>query len=225
MTFASCSSCVLPGGFFASCACDDPQIVRRDLIARVDLDDQLELPLRAAADRRGYRRSARRTSIAARKAGPGRARAARSRREKAARGRTFMEPLWRKCATKVHDARGKEALLARSRLLFSPARCHIPLPIVTPLCSAVVYAFAALTLKRATGGGTGPWRVSFVANWVQAMVFLPFWIFGKGGAFSWPHAGAGRAHRRASFSSGKSSPFSRSAAATSRSRPPCSGPR
>lgn len=64
---------------------------------------------------------------------------------------------------------------------------QLPLPIVIPLGAAFVYAFAALVLKRATAGGTGPWRVSFVANWAQAAAFAPFLIFGHGAPFTWAH--------------------------------------
>ena len=51
----------------------------------------------------------------------------------------------------------------------------LPLPVLTPLTAAFVYAFAALTLKRATAGGTGPWRVSFVVNFTLShfVVFRP----------------------------------------------------
>ena len=60
------------------------------------------------------------------------------------------------------------------------------LPILLPLASGFVYAIAALTLKRATERGIGPWRVSFVTNWIQALIFAPYWLTG-GGAFAWLH--------------------------------------
>jgi drug/metabolite transporter (DMT)-like permease len=47
---------------------------------------------------------------------------------------------------------------------------------VLPLCSALGYAFAALMLKRATERGAGPWRVTFITNWVAAAVFSPWWL-------------------------------------------------
>ena len=53
---------------------------------------------------------------------------------------------------------------------------HLP-PLLIPLLSAIGYAFAALILKRATQAGSGPWRVSFVANCVQAAVFSLLWLF------------------------------------------------
>jgi drug/metabolite transporter (DMT)-like permease len=62
---------------------------------------------------------------------------------------------------------------------------HPTLPFVLPLVSAFVYAFAALMLKRATERGIGPWRVSFVTNWIQCLFFLPFWLTG-GASFAWP---------------------------------------
>jgi drug/metabolite transporter (DMT)-like permease len=61
---------------------------------------------------------------------------------------------------------------------------HPPLPLLVPLGSALIYAFAALTLKRATGRGIGPWRVSFVTNWIQAAIFAPYWLTGSQ-PFSW----------------------------------------
>lgn len=65
---------------------------------------------------------------------------------------------------------------------------HEHLPIIVPLCSALLYAVAALMLKRATEHGIGPWRVSFITNWIQAAVFAPFWLLG-GSAFAWSHLG------------------------------------
>jgi drug/metabolite transporter (DMT)-like permease len=61
-----------------------------------------------------------------------------------------------------------------------------PLHVAAPLMSASIYAFAAMALKRATANGAGPWRVSFVTNWVQACLFAPVWLLG-GGAFAWTH--------------------------------------
>ncbi len=52
-----------------------------------------------------------------------------------------------------------------------------PTPLLLPLLSAFGYAFAALMLKRATQGGGGPWRVSFLTNCVQAAVFSVLWLF------------------------------------------------
>lgn len=55
---------------------------------------------------------------------------------------------------------------------------HLPLPILIPLCSALVYAFAAMMLKRATVNLHGPWRVTFVTNITLALFFAPFWLVG-----------------------------------------------
>lgn len=52
---------------------------------------------------------------------------------------------------------------------------HLP-PLSIPLLSALGYAVAALLLKRATTGGAGPWRVSFVTNWLQAAIFSLLWL-------------------------------------------------
>ena len=49
-------------------------------------------------------------------------------------------------------------------------------PLSIPLLSALGYALAALMLKRATTDGAGPWRVSFLTNWVQAAVFSLLWL-------------------------------------------------
>jgi drug/metabolite transporter (DMT)-like permease len=51
-----------------------------------------------------------------------------------------------------------------------------PLATILPLCAALGYAFAALMLKRATGRGAGPWRVTFITNWAAAAVFSPWWF-------------------------------------------------
>jgi drug/metabolite transporter (DMT)-like permease len=55
-----------------------------------------------------------------------------------------------------------------------------------PLCSAVGYAFAALMLKRATEGGVGPWRVTFLVNCTAALTFAPWWFWGTA-PFEWHH--------------------------------------
>jgi drug/metabolite transporter (DMT)-like permease len=47
---------------------------------------------------------------------------------------------------------------------------------ILPLLSALGYAFAALMLKRATERGAGPWRITFITNWVAATVFTPWWF-------------------------------------------------
>jgi len=60
------------------------------------------------------------------------------------------------------------------------------LPILLPLLSGFLYAIAALMLKRATERGIGPWRVSFVTSWIQALIFAPYWLAGAQ-AFSWLH--------------------------------------
>jgi drug/metabolite transporter (DMT)-like permease len=59
-----------------------------------------------------------------------------------------------------------------------------PLATILPLCAALGYAFAALMLKRATERGAGPWRITFITNWVAAAVFAPWW-FAPQLPFSW----------------------------------------
>jgi drug/metabolite transporter (DMT)-like permease len=48
-----------------------------------------------------------------------------------------------------------------------------------PLGSGFVYAVAALMLKRGSEGA-GPWRVTFVVNWVIALVFSVGWLLSGG---------------------------------------------
>ena len=55
-----------------------------------------------------------------------------------------------------------------------------------PLCSALGYSFAALMLKRATEGGVGPWRVTFIVNCTAALTFAPWWFTGTA-PFEWVH--------------------------------------
>ncbi|MHA3770655.1 EamA family transporter [Verrucomicrobiota bacterium sgz303538] len=62
----------------------------------------------------------------------------------------------------------------------------LPFHLLVPLTSGAVYAVAALFLKRSTEGGAGPWRTAFITNWVQAIVFAPFWLLG-GEPFAWDH--------------------------------------
>jgi drug/metabolite transporter (DMT)-like permease len=57
------------------------------------------------------------------------------------------------------------------------ARMSFPSPLLVPLASALGYPIAALMLKRATEGGTGPWRITFVTNWVLAACFSVLWLF------------------------------------------------
>lgn len=45
-----------------------------------------------------------------------------------------------------------------------------------PLASGLGYAVAAMMLKRGSEGA-GPWRVTFVVNWVMALVFSIGWLF------------------------------------------------
>ncbi len=64
----------------------------------------------------------------------------------------------------------------------------MPLDVLLPLLAGLVYAVAAMILKRATDGGVGPWRAMFVTNWTNAIVLGLWWL--KGGApFEWVHFG------------------------------------
>ena len=61
----------------------------------------------------------------------------------------------------------------------------LPAPLLIPLGSGLGYALAAMMLKRATEDGSGPWRVSFITNWVLAAVFSLWWLVPTEHAFSW----------------------------------------
>ena len=60
------------------------------------------------------------------------------------------------------------------------------LPVIIPLVVAMLYALAALFLKRANDGLTEPWRLTFVVNWIMGAVFSGFLVLG-GSAFTWQH--------------------------------------
>jgi drug/metabolite transporter (DMT)-like permease len=64
----------------------------------------------------------------------------------------------------------------------------LPPATILPLLSALGYTFAALMLKRATERGVGAWRITFITNWVAAVVFAPWWLTG-GEPFSWMNLG------------------------------------
>jgi len=50
------------------------------------------------------------------------------------------------------------------------------LPMLAPLASGFGYAVAAIMIKRG-GEGAGPWRVTFIVNWVITAVFSCGWLF------------------------------------------------
>jgi hypothetical protein len=54
----------------------------------------------------------------------------------------------------------------------------LPLPILLPLASSVVYVVAALFLKRASEAGAGVWRTTRVCNVMTAVFFAPLWLLG-----------------------------------------------
>jgi drug/metabolite transporter (DMT)-like permease len=64
----------------------------------------------------------------------------------------------------------------------------MPPDVLLPLSSGLGYALAALLLKRATAGGTGPWRAMVVTNWTTALI-LSLWWFTGGKPFAWEHLG------------------------------------
>jgi len=54
----------------------------------------------------------------------------------------------------------------------------IPLHLLLPLVSAVVYVVAALLLKRAADLGAGVWRTTRIINYTSALVAMPLWLLG-----------------------------------------------
>ena len=59
---------------------------------------------------------------------------------------------------------------------------------LVPLASGLGYAVAALMLKRGSEGA-GPWRVTFIVNWVIAIVFSLGWLFPSAHPISWSNVG------------------------------------
>lgn len=53
-----------------------------------------------------------------------------------------------------------------------------PLYLLLPLLAALVYAVGALALKRALSFGLGLWRLTFLANLVMGLLFLPLLLLG-----------------------------------------------
>ena len=62
----------------------------------------------------------------------------------------------------------------------------MPPDVILPLASGFGYAVAAIFLKRAADGGAGPWRATFVTNWVAALILSLWWLRG-GQPFAWQH--------------------------------------
>jgi drug/metabolite transporter (DMT)-like permease len=58
-----------------------------------------------------------------------------------------------------------------------------------PLLAAAMYALSALYLKQATMAGGGLWRITFLATWGQALLFLPLLFTGNGSLLEtdWGH--------------------------------------
>ena len=53
-----------------------------------------------------------------------------------------------------------------------PRHYNPPVHLLFPLLSSLLYVAAALFIKQAASGGVGPWRTSFVCNWITALLFL-----------------------------------------------------
>lgn len=54
----------------------------------------------------------------------------------------------------------------------------LPLHLMLPLASGVVYVGAALFLKRASEEGADVWGTTRVCNWITAVLFAPLWLLG-----------------------------------------------
>ena len=56
---------------------------------------------------------------------------------------------------------------------------HMSFPafLFIPLICAVLYVLGMLMLKRSSELGVGIWRATFIANWVGALLFLPWWLW------------------------------------------------
>jgi drug/metabolite transporter (DMT)-like permease len=54
----------------------------------------------------------------------------------------------------------------------------IPLHLLLPLVSAVMYVVAALLLKRAADLGAGVWRTTRIINYTSALMAAPLWLLG-----------------------------------------------
>lgn len=52
----------------------------------------------------------------------------------------------------------------------------IPPFVLWPLVAGLLFAFAALGLKRAVESGLGPWRLTVINSWIVAIVFGPLWL-------------------------------------------------
>ncbi len=50
--------------------------------------------------------------------------------------------------------------------------------LIFPLLASLLYVVAAMFVKQAAVGGVGPWRTSFVCNWITALLFLLLLPFG-----------------------------------------------
>ena len=57
-------------------------------------------------------------------------------------------------------------------------RYNPPVHLLLPLVSSLLYVAAAMFVKQAADGGVGPWRTSFVCNWITAIIFLALLPFG-----------------------------------------------
>jgi len=64
-------------------------------------------------------------------------------------------------------------------------RLNLPLPLLIPVVCAFTYVVSALMLKRASALGVDVWRISFVANGVLFLVFLPWWLIQPASGHGW----------------------------------------
>ncbi|MBE34067.1 MAG: hypothetical protein CMI16_00625 [Opitutaceae bacterium] len=64
---------------------------------------------------------------------------------------------------------------------------HMSFPafLFIPLICAVLYVLGMLMLKRSSELGVGIWRATFIANWVGALLFLPWWLWNGWAPVDW----------------------------------------
>src|SRR5919106_4480457 len=62
--------------------------------------------------------------------------------------------------------------------MFCRSTVGLPLHLLLPLISAIVYVVGALLLKRASDLGADVWRTTRIINYTTAIVAVPLWLLG-----------------------------------------------
>jgi drug/metabolite transporter (DMT)-like permease len=63
---------------------------------------------------------------------------------------------------------------------------HFSLYLALPLCSALMYSFSVIIVKKVMRDGVNSWRVNFISNWLTAVANLPFLFMITDGFGHWP---------------------------------------